>query len=410
MTSAVWLILWVGLAAAEPCMLEAEGDFAAEAGEGWLVVEVWLAPGHAGLARDLLATLGERDVAAAVVARPEDLAGELAELFAEAVRGGHEPVLAWDGEGDLEQATRVLRRLGRRPRAIAARLPDKLTEATLGSAGYRVLLEEDAHAGARPRLAARFERTTPWTVVLPPGPYRDACGATPHVGRLTAATADRAAAALRGSRDGVVRLALDTALLEPSAADVLARWLDEVLAPAGTTIAPPSTVRKAAIRAMRSADTPPLGGTVTGGRLVAVSQVQEAAGSLREVRSVPRMLGGGLNPTEAWMAFLLVLAERTEGEAVRLPALSGPISYAEPVLDGPVEVPRGELLAAVRALVASPPSHVPSAVRVGEHLLSAGEMLLLMASAVRGETPPRTRPVGVPEPNEPGLGWGRSVP
>jgi hypothetical protein len=51
---------------------------------------------------------------------------------------------------------------------------------------------------------------------------------------------------------------------------------------------------------------------------------------------------------------------------------------------------------------------VPAALAIDGHLLTAAEVLLLFASAVRGEDPPTTRPVAVPDPNADGLGWGSS--
>ena len=54
------------------------------------------------------------------------------------------------------------------------------------------------------------------------------------------------------------------------------------------------------------------------------------------------------------------------------------------------------------------PERIPAALSVDGKLLTAGELLLLFASAVREESP-STRPIAVPEPNESGLGWGKST-
>jgi hypothetical protein len=52
---------------------------------------------------------------------------------------------------------------------------------------------------------------------------------------------------------------------------------------------------------------------------------------------------------------------------------------------------------------------VPGALSVDGRLLTASELLLALASVVRGEDPAVTRPIDVPEPNERGLGWGGST-
>ncbi|MEZ4236507.1 MAG: hypothetical protein R3F59_10180 [Myxococcota bacterium] len=144
-----------------------------------------------------------------------------------------------------------------------------------------------------------------------------------------------------------------------------------------------------------------------GGRLVGLDEVEQAADALSGAQAVlPRTLPGDLNPTEAYFALALALADRTEGPVVRLGALHGPAQLAASTLKEPVTLPRGEVVRMASALVAAMPAEVPGALSVGGRLLTASETLLAFASAVRGDDPVAVHPVDPPEPNQRGLGWG----
>nr|MBA2321696.1 hypothetical protein [Deltaproteobacteria bacterium] len=75
-------------------------------------------------------------------------------------------------------------------------------------------------------------------------------------------------------------------------------------------------------------------------------------------------------------------------------------------LPGPITLPPGAVKAVGAALLADPPAALPSALPCDGRLLTAAELLLALASLVRGEDPVRVHPIEVPEPNAPGLGWG----
>jgi hypothetical protein len=123
---------------------------------------------------------------------------------------------------------------------------------------------------------------------------------------------------------------------------------------------------------------------------------------------VPRKLAGELTPTEAFHAFVWILSESHEGDLVRLGALIGPRQSAQSALTGPVEVPREAVVGLASALRAEWPAEIPAALPIDGRLLTASEVLLLLASAVQDEATPTTRPIAVADPNTPGLGWGVS--
>jgi hypothetical protein len=91
---------------------------------------------------------------------------------------------------------------------------------------------------------------------------------------------------------------------------------------------------------------------------------------------------------------------------VRLGALGGPEVASRTALTGPTTLPQADIVATARAIVAAPPDRIPAALPFGGVLLTAAESLLAFASVARGEASAVVSPVGVPEPNMPGLGWG----
>lgn len=381
-----------------------------------LVIEIRAAGASPEWLTAVLGAVEARDLRAVVVVPANrDAIAPLAPF----VEGGHEFALAYGappGLGaeptfevrGLRNDVRLARRLlGVRPRAASSPLPRRMTEAVLGLAGYRVLLDDGGAASSLPRAAAGFEGQLATTVILPPGPYHGACGSDPAAAPFTPRAADRATMALRGAtaaKGGVVRVALGGPDAGPDDGVVLGRWLDEIVLPAGVRGVTATEVRELALAAPPDPDQEP------SGRFVTLDDVRAAAEALRDVRTVPRDLPGGLVPSEAFLAFALVLAERAEGDVVRLQALSGPRSAAGTDLRGIASFERDEVTGAARALLVALPESVPASFPVGTRLLTASEVLLLFASAVRGDDPPTTRPVAVPEPNEDGLGWGVSGP
>ena len=395
-----WLLL-AGQLLGAPCQVEAPAEAALseaapEAAGVQVIVELWLDGATEQWAESVLEVMDARSLPATLVASPETISGQGARILGRAAASGHSIALhiqtapvpedgvgtATIGQTELQRVVRRARKdLGVRPRILVAPLPARVAEAVSGRAGFRVLLP--TRPGIGPRLAARYENQPTRGVVIPPGPYAGTC---PHpLGPWTPLTADRATLALRSAaREEVpLRVAVDGRSGRTSDAAVLARWLDEILLVSGAEVTTPKSIRADFLAGPKPApgDEPPPG---RGGRLVGLGQVAEAAASLAEVHTVPRELPGGLSATEAFLALALVVAERTEGEVVRLDALDGPAHSATSTLVGPVEVPTDAVVGSARVLLDSLPERVPSAMPVGPHLLTASEILLLYASAVRG--------------------------
>lgn len=413
------MILWLTVAAyAANCDLSGPPDAAFTEKPGGsaasLVIEVRAGAAGVEWVRSMADTVASRGLHAVIVAPPTP--EELAPL-APLVAAGHE--LALDltdqnlGVDPLVEARAIKiasksagKLTGVRPRTVAAMLPKRTVEALVGYGGARVILEEEGKAGAVPRIAASYQGQVQGTVVLPGGPYRGACGTDPRIGRFTPAAADRAAVALRVATDepAVVRVVLTGAEASADDAAVLGRWLDEVVLPAGVRVATPSELHG---RVMAALERVPVAPTPTG-RYVQVDDLRLAAEALRDVQTLPRELPGDLVPTEALLGFARLLAGQAEGDVVKLGELAGPRADAKTTLPGTVEIPRADVEAAAKALLVALPEHVPSSLPVGGRLLTAGELLLLFASAARGDEPPTTRPVASLDPNEDGLGWGVS--
>jgi hypothetical protein len=121
---------------------------------------------------------------------------------------------------------------------------------------------------------------------------------------------------------------------------------------------------------------------------------------------LPRELPGPLNLTEAFEAFLLVALDAQEGPVVRVRTLAPPVARAGSTLPSPVQIPRAAVIATASQLREDPLETLPSALPCGGRLLTAAELLLALAGVVRGEDPVTVRPIEVPDPNAPGLGWG----
>lgn len=425
------MILWLAtaLALAGTCELEAEAQASFQEvqvrAEGVMVVlELWADGAPQGWLQSSLDQLEQRGLPATVVASP-DLMVAADFPLSPLVRESHDHALALrfdlpprqepgpDGLSptQLRQAAREVRKvLGQRIRTVAAPSPGRLPEALLRKAGYRQILDLDGPSTAEVRGAVQYEDQLGIGVVVPAGPYVGPCGPDPKVGPFTPRAADRAGRALgqAAGTQGVaaLRVALDGARGVDTDAEVLGRWLDEVVLPSGALVVAPAEVWRASNRAQRG-ETIDRGAPA--GRLVTLDELHLAADFLADVHAVPRALPGGLNPTEAWLGMATWLADRSEGEVVRLGELGGPASSANTVLDGPVQLPEEAVRETARAILAGLPDRVPSALPVDGQLLTAGELLLLFASTLRGDDPPTTRPVAVPEPHEDGLGWGRAT-
>jgi len=297
-------------------------------------------------------------------------------------------------------------------RAALGPIESRTSEAQLGRAGFRSLIPAAGKADASPRPAAVFEGQPRIGAVFPAGPYAGDCGSRPDAGPLTPPAADRITQAIHAAaRVGgapVVRVALDGRKRSSADADVLGRWLDEVIVPSTTRLVTPNDARKAALKSFRAPTTASTEVDL-GGRMVSAAEVRRAAEALDDVTVIPRSLPGELTATEAFQAFALLLADQTEGGSVRLRELRGPRTLAESSLTESRPVSVDALRQLATALLAELPAEVPAALPVDGALLTAPELLLAFASAVEGDQPATTRPVAVLDPNAEGLGWGAST-
>jgi hypothetical protein len=415
---------WVVAAMAAECDLSAPADapFALalppEAAKVRVLLEVWADPLHPERADAMLTAISEAHSRATLVVPLEsDPSDAVLALVKRAGEAGDEVALRLtdsqvprDAVGDPKRMRSLFARY-RKQSAIETVLvpsPPRMAEAILGKAGIHQVIPTNGAATAAPRIAAVFEGMPRSNVVLQGGPYAGQCGADPLVGAFTPLAADRASQAIFGSMEqpfGTVRVALDTARTGADDTAVLVRWLREVLAPAGIVPTTPSLAREDARLALR--DGPLESGATTAGRLVPLDRVHEAARALlASTDSLPRVLPGELNLTEAFLAFDLVLSDKVEGPMVRLHALQPPQTRAPSRVDEGVALPRARVVALAKQLQDELPDTIPAAFPLDGRLLTAAELLLAMAAAVEGNESCEARPIEVPEPNAPGLGWG----
>ena len=388
-----------------------------------LLVEVWVGDDDdIPWARTMLATLEERSLRGTLVVDLADGPSPAsAELLAAASAAGHDLALAIpnrDVPTDVLQPVRPLRKRAKpyeaaqRIRVTAAALGGRASEALLGKAGYRVVLQRQAAAGATPRLAGQFEGQPKVNVVLPAGAYEDDCGPSPLVGPFTPRAADRAMqAVVRGLSEStptpVTRLALDGARAATSDPDVLGRWLDTVVTSANVRILTPTSARPLILQGFKEGPVS-LEERRSSGRLVSVDEIRAAASQLATTDELPvSFQDGSLNPTELFVSLLLVAANESSDGAVNLRTLSGPVSQPES-RGTTTDIDPEALRRTARQLLAALPAEIPAALPVDGQLLSAAELLTALASLVRGDTPAQARHLSSPDPHARGLGWGQS--
>jgi len=420
------VILWLLAAMAAPCALDGPADapfMVAAPDDGshvHVVVVLRLADGELEWAAQILSVLEERGLHAGLLVSRAEPSESMRSFVLAAMERGHEVVVRLaeeevakspeKGPAQMRKRLKVLSSSYGKVRVAEAPLGTRESEGILHRVGLRAVLETNGASTAAPRKQAHFEGQPDSGVVLPIGPYSGPCGTDPSVSGFTPLAADRVTQAVYGARSartGVVRLRLLAG--EATDAAVLARWLDTVILPAGVSVGPPGEAREVALKALRSGEPVDWNPDATaGGRLVRVDEVKRAAESLLEVNTVPRELPGELSPTEAFQAFLRVLAGEVEGSVVRLSALDGPALLSRSQLDGPTPVRPESLRKLSVALLAELPASIPAALSVDGQLLNAAELLVVLAAAV-AEVAPVARPVAVPEPSAVGLGWGRAT-
>ncbi len=370
----------------------------------------------------MLGALDARDLAGVVVIPPDPPSPETLALIASLSDTPHEiaveppdalvPKSVLAKPSELRSALKPLRKAGVRLQTVYAPIGSRASEAMLGRAGLHALLNTEGPPTAAPRLAGHLEGQPRVNVVIHAGAYEGPCGPDPRVGPFTPRAADRAAEAIQQAQsvDGapIVRIALDGRRGSDTDAAVLGRWIDEVLVGGGVRIVGPSAARATILQSIRQGPERAPSSAI-GGRVVSLTEAREAAASLAGVPVVPRLLPGELTPTEAFYAFALIAAGRNDGTAVRIGALSGPTTRASSTLSGEVALEAEAIARTARALLSAMPTEVPAALPVGEHLLTASELLLAFASVVRGDEVPSTYPIAVSDPSARGLGWGAAT-
>ncbi len=420
------MIAWLAAAALATCPSTGSADdaFARRpiADRVLVVLELWATGAPAGWAEAALDVADARGLPVMVVVPLAPPGAELEPVLRRVAEGPHELMVVLPealvprdpraSSRALRSAVRAVEQASEPVKTVLAPLGTRVTEALLGQAGFRSLVDAGAVSTPTPRMAGHFEGMQRIDVVLPPGPYDDACGADPRSAPFLPSAGDRAATAIDLANvvvgTPVVRVALDGSGAGPRDAEVLGRWLDEVLLPSGAKVVTAEQARARVLEGFRrpgSVDGP----SALGGRLVAVDELRAAAARLATGEVLPRTLPGELSLTELFAGLVLLESGHVEGSVVRLRGLAGPATLARSALTGPTEVDRAALTALAAQLAAGWPTEVPSALPVGGQLLTASELLVALASAATGADPALTRPVAVPDPNDRGLGWGSST-
>lgn len=422
-------MLWLLISAAFGCDLEGSRgqppseQMPTDVDSLWLIAEIWAHPSTVPRTLALLDALEAHGHGGTVVVEAGTDTAPLVPLLETIADSENKHVLALRLPSDLlptdPAAGRIAMRALRKPykgwglpKVVLSPLPTRMTEAILGRSGFTTLLLQQGTPSGIPRPAVVFEGQPRIGIVLPAGHYGSDCGSEAMIMPWTGATADRATAAVqRSTRESgprVLRIGIDTAEATALDIDTFVTWLADA-ENAGLTAQPAASVRPLALRMLRTASPDTYDPSApSGGRIVSHTIARDAAEALRAVQTIPRTIAGTLSPTEAFLVFTAILAEQGTDRMVQIGAIAGPQTLAASELSGVTEIERADLVSVSKALVAAPPDEIPAALPVGPELLTAGELLLALASAVRGDTPIRTQPVAVPDPNDPGLGWGAS--
>ena len=303
----------------------------------------------------------------------------------------------------LRQGRKAVRRAAKtRVRTIGLRTLPHIGEIAIEGLGFRTVLPAERTVADLPRRSASLHSIAGRARVLGEGPYTDGCGAM--LPAWTPAALDRATGV--AARAHWVRIGLPP---DPTAAPLLARWLDEVVLPQGWTVL---TAFEAGQRSRPSLSRPTLHSTETPqvavARRVDASAWGSVARTLAEADTLPRLLPGDLTPTEAFLGLTQILAADTTPEAVTLGALSAPSETARTGLGSQtLSLTPETVRQAARDLLPGLTGHVPSLVAVGSRSVTAAEFLRLMALVYLNH-PPEARAVTDPDPFAPGGGWGES--
>ncbi len=383
----------------------------------------------------LLATLAPLGQPFIVLARPAQLEGWPAEIEALEALGGEAGLwLSWPREPSpghsgsptaswsrLRADRRELRRAaGHAPRAAGTSQLSPQLEGSLDVFGFTLLLPAPDGLEAAPRRVVDLQGLQgTGVVILPIQPLEQDEALGDEAG--LAALLDRTAAALELGAAPVVRVSLPAPVAMRQAA-LLQRWQREVLEPCGAALLGREQAEEAVLAWLRTADRP----TGLLGMLVAPAAEKPPSAVAPPPRSVdddelelvadalacsptagatlPHRVGDDLTLTQAWLALSMALRGGDPPLPLHpfLPPQTSPRSVLAP---SGASIPAGDLRQVVIQLAPKPGQQVPSFTRVGEHALTAAELLCAMAGAVQGQDPVLVTTTYSPEPYSPGLGW-----
>ncbi len=319
------------------------------------------------------------------------------------------PSPAW---ARLRQERREIKRsVGAAPRTVgASSLPASL-EGVLEAFGFTLLLPAPDGLSRPPRYAIPIGGGASAGVVLWPVQPLEADAERGPEGSLVALL-DRTTSELEVGTGPVVRLALPARAFTTHPA-LLARWSREVLEPCGVA----ALGRRAAEASIRSwlragggeliddreTSADALGPTVvlSAQELDAISRTLSCAdGGSTLVRPAPE----APSLAESWLALALTVDGR-EPPLDLHPVLPPQSSPRSTLPAAGIHIPRATLQAAIGDLIPAAEQQIPAFARVGEHGLTAAELLCALAGAVQGQDPVHVTRTYSPEPFAPGLGW-----
>jgi hypothetical protein len=313
---------------------------------------------------------------------------------------------------------RRLRKIsGRAVRVVAVpEFPRALEVALDGLGQLSTVLLFDLDNRHAPRHIVGVNGVVGRAVVLPPGPYGEACPLGSELPAWTPAAFDRVSLTLLRASNRfarpIVRMGLSTARWSDEAEPLLSRYRVQVLEPAGVEIVLArkvvSGVGGLPTRTVRQAPTV-LGTDV--GRAVVSTDLSRAAAVLAAGGTLPQTLPGGLNLTEAYLALVRALAREQVPVGVQLWRLEPPAEAAPSLLpESGISLPVAEIRSLARTLEPVLLGQVPGFLEVDGRLLTAAEFLCAMARSLEADPNGvvRVEPTFSPDPFAPGLGWGIS--
>jgi hypothetical protein len=363
----------------------------------------------------ILDALHERGVRATVLVEPT-VALHWSAVLSEATEQGHDVGVLVHAQRDLgvapetilqvsvtrwwqelKQARRTVKRAaGQHPTVFAIDLPTRAATVAFEQMRVRMVWALDGGVDA-PRRLDSSQDSAGSTKLLSQGGYLDACGGT--LPAWTPAAFDRVADATRAGWP--VRVALPVVGFDPA---VLGRWLDAAV-PAIRFV----TGRELAALSLQelgagNGSAPPPPRYV---RRIDGTAWLSAARAIEEAWVLPRTAPGGLGPTEAFLAFALLLAAEARPATLELGPLAPPLEVGQSSLTGAVPLDANDVRETAAALSPATLQAVPAVVTVGDVTLTAAEFLRVMAMVVLAHEPVARR-VGDPDPFAPGGGWGTS--